>query len=466
MCNLFGYSGRAASNPLSIKLLAIYGRNRGKDGFGIVRDQTLHRFCGWKGTTNESDSLEVVYGKTLVKEKTNSFTIIGHNRQKSRGLVDIASTHPFEYNDIEDKHYFFAHNGTISNIEELARKYNVEHKYNEVDSKTLGRIIYEHGFNVLTEYEGYAAFSLYDVAENALYLWKGLSECDSATATIERPLFYWQNKNKDKLYYASEVNSLITAINDRSGLHELSPNCLTKIVHGKIVEETYYDRSVIKYKTPGFSHSPVNPTNAYAGGSNTYNAYTKKKKRGVYNAEPCPQNTAKGKIYCWKAKYWINGHLLNGTYFIYEDMQYYQVDESTIDQNTPDICYFLDGYKMKNYEKYIEHKALETDLDKMHVYTLSNIIDPKTIVIRFLNERWEIYKAGQFYYAKKSVFPLYSNVGYNTSEGDLLWEVKKEEVVSESEYVGVMEDENFTLPAKATQESIYNLMEGWPYHEE
>lgn len=421
MCNLAGYSGKHDANPLSIKLLAIYGRNRGKDGFGIVCDKKLYKYCGFKGQVNQSDSLDLIYGRTI--DKCGNVVIM-HNRWKTKGFVNESNTHPFEFNDIEGKRFIFAHNGTISNIEELADNYKVAHHLSDVDSKIFGEIIYRHGFNVLTEYEGYAAFSLYDVEENALYLWRGFSECDSIHATEERPLFYYQNKRHDKLYYSSEFMNLITALNTEDNIQELEYNCLTKIVDGKIVEKTYYDRSNIKFQPISYPKA-TDWNDAFSTRDQTY-GYNKHssvvrtqqntmsvKKVPLYKIESCPQNESKGKIYCWKGLYWANGHVLNGAYLIQDNLTYTLITaENLNDKNAEFYEFFRDGYMLSDYNAYCDSLLKHGSFVNLHGSDICKFLHNEAVCIKVYDTAVVVYKGRNPLGPGDSITPKYSNFTY------------------------------------------------------
>lgn len=443
MCNLTGYSGKVPANVDKMKLLFIYGNRRGKDGFGVVMGKQLYRYCGYEKGTDFSNSENAVYG-TIFHPTKNRHTIIAHNRAKSVGTININNTHPFKYHD-ESKNVtlFFAHNGTISNIEELAKKYNVTMNTGDVDSKILGEIIYKNGFDVLKEYTGYAAFSLLDYEEDALYLWKGLSQCDSVTPSEERPLAYWQNKTKTQFYYASEKVTLSTALNiPLEDILDIEPNYLYKIKDGKILSKTYYDRSHIEYKPKKthFGHGGWNDDWAYD------RKHTKdtvgKKSVGVeseikgnistdllYDKEPSPQQHKGAMMYFWKGRYYSNGHLLNGIYYYDRIMQKITLlnRKEDIDKykdnvyTTSDIYYFKEGYMIKNHEMY--EKLIPTQ--QFHAWSVQgkqNYIHPETIVIgpaSYTTHEKVIVTAKGVVMENSYIRPLFSEMYYYAKSGEV-----------------------------------------------
>lgn len=380
MCNLTGYTGKTPVNVDKMKLLFIYGNRRGKDGFGVVIGKKVFKYCGYEKGIDYGNSENVVYG-TLFNTTKYRHTIIAHNRAKSVGFINIANTHPFEYNS-KGNTAFFAHNGTISNIETLAQQYGITMATGEVDSKILGEIIYNHGFDVLKEYTGYAAFSFYDYEEDALYIWKGLSQCDSATPTVERPLSFWQNKTKTQLYYSSEAMTLATGLNvPVTDIQEFESNHLYKIKEGKIISKTFYDRSHIEYKPKSKSYYGSGawgdewgyPSYKNSKSSNfDLNVTGKKTERGENNTkevkevkdkiayefskEPSPQQYKTGQIYFWKGRYYFNGHLVNGAY-LYDQVDkkftmIFPVEWQCSNFNYTNCYYFKEGYLIKDKESY------------------------------------------------------------------------------------------------------------------
>jgi predicted glutamine amidotransferase len=454
MCNLAGYSGNKPANVDKMKLLFIYGSNRGKDGFGVIINNKAFRYCGYDKGVDFSNSYNVVHG-SIIHETKNVHTIISHNRAKSVGNININNVHPFEYSTIEGKKVYFAHNGTISNIDELADKYNIKMSTGEVDSKVLGEIIYKYGFDILKEYTGFAAFSYYDVQEDALYLWKGMSQCDSATITEERPLHFYQNKSKSQLYYASCKITLSTALNiHQDSIEELPGNTLVKIINGKIVETTLYDRSHIVY-TP-------KSTYGYGGYSNAwgYDNYYKKdnkdnkdkntnktnnvnvKTRPVVSEffklddEENPQNTSKGCIYFWKGLYYVNGHIMNGVYRVDANNKPVYVDKSIVNNaNENAYYYFVSGYLIKDFKSYCQLLPI-SNFKTWNVHSKQSYIHPKAYIFSELFYQsldYAIFANNGILKDYHFVKPIFATNHYYNANGVIMVSVDKNNSVIQNE---------------------------------
>ena len=214
MCGIFGYNGIKSSNPNVIKLLWAYSSKRGTDSTGIYRNNKIIKRI-YEYQKSSGNSFDELHG-AILKKTTENHTIIGHCRARSVGAISLKNAHPFEY-VINGVRWIFAHNGTIKNIDELSKKYDISLPTGSTDSEALGAILASENWNVLLEYTGAAAFSLYNEAENALYLWKGSSKCENAnTIEDERPLYYYQGRGY--IYYASEAATLVTGVNTQKNI--------------------------------------------------------------------------------------------------------------------------------------------------------------------------------------------------------------------------------------------------------
>lgn len=438
MCNLSGYSGLKKPNIHIIKLLAIYGRERGNDGFGIWMGDKLFKNGGYN---KEGDSYNVVYGTVVEKNANTSNTVLMHNRAKSIGLVNKTNAHPYEFNHIEGKHYIFAHNGTIKNIETLCEKYKIETTVGLTDSYYLGKIIYEYGFDVLKEYEGFAAITVLDVNTDILYLFKGFSQCESNVATEERPLHIY--KRNQLLYYSSEAINLSTAINTHDNIESLAPNVLFSILGGKCIKAEPYDRSHIIFKKVEYDWS-----NSY-GSTNNYPAKSKSIEP-LYKIEPTPQNKMKNKIYCWQGRYWKNGHLLRGPIMISDDEKCYSITPKELENyklyNSDlynNIRFFVDGYMMKDEDVY--HETMKSNLKEsnLEAYNWAQKLHPDTIYMKMLGLRYSMYYNGK-YISNTKVIPLYSCFEYTNQNGVIkVTDIEKTSKVANDAFENNLYGDNF-----------------------
>lgn len=370
MCGLFGYIGKKPANPLSVKLLWIYSKKRGTDSTGLYRNRRIIKSWYDYSQKMTGDSFEYLYGATM-KPTLHHHTIIGHCRQKSVGQVTKDNTHPFEYEE-NGCRWIFAHNGTIKNIEDLAKKYDTPRGIGETDSQTFGHILAKGHFNVLLEYQGTAAFSLYNETEDTLYLWRGYSRQESTVASDERPLSVYEGKNY--LYWASEELNLVTALNSSSekNIKELTENTLYKFVECNLVDTTKYDRSDVAIEVVSNSIG----FNTYYEDRYNYRKSTTKSVGSSYPKEPNPQIMAGPKIYFWNGKYYRSGHLLTGIMRIEDD------GAITFDPNAGTEYYFKEGYMFKDketYTKYLNHETFTEGLKKPYSFSID--LHPETFII-------------------------------------------------------------------------------------
>lgn len=360
MCGLFGHVGQRPAEPLTIKLLWIYSSLRGTDSTGMYRNGIISkRWYEWH--KNSGNSFEVAFG-SIFRKSTDQHTVIGHCRAKSVGLVSEKNTHPFEY-IVNDNRWIFAHNGTIKNVEELATKYNIDRQSDETDSQTLGHILAEGNWDVLLEYKGSAAFSLYNETEDTLYLWRGFSCHDTSKATDERPLCIYQGRNY--IYWASDIVNLGTALNTKKNMDDIDPNTLLVIKGGRVIDAIVYDRS--KVDSYYVATTYYNRNNDYEPLAGRIKYSTTKKHKNIEKkmvVEPNPQNIAKNKVYYWRGKYYRNGHPLNGTYMIDSDGSVCNGETCNTDY---ELYYFFKGFMLKGFT---EHQLL----NKSDIYSLEDLL--------------------------------------------------------------------------------------------
>lgn len=459
MCNLSGYSGRNTANIHIIKLLAVFGRRRGTDGFGCWMGRTLTKFGGYNG---EGDSLKIIEGMKVNIMRSSPKTILMHNRAKSVGAVNKENAHPYRYDYIDGKDYVFAHNGTIKNIDDLCKKYEIEPTVGFTDSYYLGKIIYENGFDVLKEYEGFAALTVLDVNTDILYIWKGFSQCESNVATEERPLHMYQKEGS--LYYSSEEITLVTALNSDKNIYCVPDNVLLEVQNGEIINSTEYNRDHIKYVAPVYNYH--NAYNNYPNYNNSTPTNVVKMFDYCKNPEPCPQNESGSKLYCWKGKYWRSGHLINGIYFINNDTLIctYAVDReianfekltfSEKSQLSYKLHYFYRGYIIKDRELYDELVKENKNPDDYNSYDFAKKLLMDTVYfVKLSQSRYSLY-FNNYYRDKEYVTPLYSKYVYKTDMGELLWDtvenqlrLKEEHNAQYTKYYNDEDDDSLCLDA-------------------
>lgn len=401
MCNLAGYSGITNAPIDKIKLMALFGNRRGTDGFGIYLSGTLSKYGGLAG---EGNSANIIYNTLITRNRHRlSNTVLMHNRQRSVGAITKENAHPYEYKD-ETKHWIFAHNGTIKNIEDLCKKYNIPYDFNKTDSYHFGELLFKQGFNILTEYEGAAALSILDVNSDILYLWKGFSEYDSYVASEERPLHFYSNNRC--LYYSSEENALVATLNTENNIHSVPNNTLLEIDKGSIVNSVVFDRSHIKYVNKSVVHHyPVrsNPPTAF--------------KEGEYKKENNPQNKEKNTVYFYAGHYYKNGHKLHGVYNIGSDSKPYQILNYVPNDGPDRIYFFYKGYMIKDYETFEKLIIDKVEPEAETTYQFAQKLHDDTILIRKLTN-YTMYYKGNFT-DKYYVAPIFSRFAYRLKDGNI-----------------------------------------------
>lgn len=116
MCGIFGMIGKSNIDFQKVKLLMYLNRDRGTDGVGIYVNDKIYK--------EDLDARSFLY--TIGNVTTN--LALGHTRKTSVGKSVKDNTHPFEIGNI-----IGAHNGTLTNIDELkkitGKNYDVDSQY-------------------------------------------------------------------------------------------------------------------------------------------------------------------------------------------------------------------------------------------------------------------------------------------------------------------------------------------------
>lgn len=230
-CGLIGFvpKRRQEANLEWIKIIMSYNTLRGTDSCGIYMNNDVQ-----KGISTQSDARVFLAENPLYyDDKCKNKTIIAHTRKSTRGANIAMNAHPFVL-EHEGRTITLAHNGTIPNIESLARKYEVDTKQMFVDSQILAKIILMKGYDVLNYYEGGASLLFtYDDEPNVLYFFKGASRQFSTEKDLEdeRPLAYIENH--EGFYFSSLYHALDCCSNLEVISYTPTANQVVKIENGK-----------------------------------------------------------------------------------------------------------------------------------------------------------------------------------------------------------------------------------------
>ena len=210
MCGLIGFSGKNNYHTKTLQMLIIWNSlERGEDSTGIY-------------TPNNGSIKKLTKGSHFVLYPENHFKpdnlFIGHVRASTVGAKSVDNAHPFER-----ENYVLAHNGTLQNYTDLAKKYDIDGTHT-VDSDIVACCIAKQKNipQIIQEIKGAAAFLIHDKDNpNILY----------AFTNGERPLFRGSNSTND-MYISSLAEPLFFA--NLTKIKEFKPNVLYTIVDGEI----------------------------------------------------------------------------------------------------------------------------------------------------------------------------------------------------------------------------------------
>ena len=111
--------------------------------------------------------------------------LIGHNRWATKGKINKANAHPFEFDNIAG-----AHNGTLRTTHQLD-----DNTWFDVDSENIYHHMNKHGvYDTIPKLNGAYVLTWYDKGQNTVNLIRN----------HERPLYYCFSEDMKTLYWASE----------------------------------------------------------------------------------------------------------------------------------------------------------------------------------------------------------------------------------------------------------------------
>lgn len=262
MCGIFGQLAKNVKdiNIDKIKILGILNETRGGQSCGITLDsKTYHGYQAGKVLFRD-------FAPDLVQPEIVPI-VFGHTRKSSVGIISKHNTHPFGFghNKALDSHAFIgAHNGTLTNYEDLAEKYGIAVTVNtgeiythsqlpitrkKIDSELFLEMIYRNkNYDALREYSGGAALVFTNTKTNEVYLFSGASKkydtpyYADKEPEIERPIHVYV-ESKNNMYFSSEAGPLYVIGGDSTNVFQLEGNVVYTIKDGDFLKAT---RTLIK----------------------------------------------------------------------------------------------------------------------------------------------------------------------------------------------------------------------------
>lgn len=359
-CGLFCHIGSDKPDMLKLVILALYNQSRGDHATGLVINNKIYK-----------DTIKASEFFAKKNEILSSFdnplknkTILGHCRASSvyntRSYVSHA--HPHESDDHDGNKVVLIHNGTISNADDLAKKYKITEGITKSDSKILTDILAAgwatKNFNVLKEFSGTATVVFYNTKNpEVVYVHKDPL----------RELFIY-HESETNHYISSIKESLFAIGGNEETVFEFEDNRLYKYSNGvvKEVSEAYVKKTPYLHPRPKVvshihvsKHNPVKET---------------KHRNGFYFDE---------EVHLYKH----NGHIYTGTMFVHKtdkNKKPTQYPESAETKNQYNEYYIICGTVMKNKESYLElykkfekseSKTKEFDYDKFKKISSADLQD-------------------------------------------------------------------------------------------
>ena len=257
MCGIFACINREEDlfDYKTFCALGIANDRRGGDSCGIFIDGEVE--YGIKDTAKFENFF---WTSKLLQETQSCVVALGHDRKASVGGITLEKAHPIVIkNDKGDTDFVLVHNGTIHNYEDLAKKYIPNKKITDLsDSQVLALILYNTGFDVLSEYIGGTAFICTDYRSGnpVTYFYRGKSKDypSSKDESDERPLYFYKD---DKRLILSSIASYLSVLTSDSDEEVYEPTANTVFM--------YRNGVLYKYKTIDRSKCSQHSAKSYSG---------------------------------------------------------------------------------------------------------------------------------------------------------------------------------------------------------
>lgn len=198
MCGLVGGVGNLSvlRHREMIREMLIYDVVRGHHSTGVafVKNDMSHHVVKKMG-----NPFELLDSKEFDNQFTSgqNWAMIGHNRWATKGKVNKANAHPFQFDNVVG-----AHNGTLRDLTTL-----MDYRRFEVDSEALMWNIENEGIvDTLPKIRGAFAITVYDQSEETLFI----------ARNSERPMHYCYTEDGKTMFWASEPWMLMVAADRNS----------------------------------------------------------------------------------------------------------------------------------------------------------------------------------------------------------------------------------------------------------
>lgn len=263
MCSIFGLTkseGHITEHQLELirrgfSSIASQACSRGKDSTGVsIISASGRRMYKTLLPSNEAVSTDEWQNNVLDYITKDTISVIGHTRAATTGDITTRNAHPFRYG-----HIIGAHNGIISNWDELdgyKKKMEVD---SEIIFSRLSRLSYK---DALEELYGYYAVSFVDHRSRMLHLAK------ESQAPLR--LSYW--KNAKTLFWGSTDQILKEGL-QKEGItidtYDMPDNSILRFDTNKFSDKPFYKQEEIQPKRKYFSFNKTWNTNSYS----SYNDY-------------------------------------------------------------------------------------------------------------------------------------------------------------------------------------------------